>query len=140
MRRAAHVTAVAFALAGCAPAATPVEGRPPVRHVVPAQLPEEPAHDHEQPLEHVDHGQPDDPRDPGAVAVAQVLAGLAEQGLEVVDLGVDAAATDGGRTSVRVAVTHRPDRAGTPHTSVYELHLTRDPDGIWRLDSFGQAQ
>ena len=138
MRSLAIVAAAALSLAGWAPGPTGVEGSPPVRHVAISRLPQQPAHGDERLLD-----QPPgltDPSDPAAVAAALVRAGLVGEGLEVVDLGVDALVIGPAAATVRVAATHRSELAGAPHTSVYELDLVRDPGRPWRLAGFLQAQ
>jgi hypothetical protein len=137
MRTLALATTVLLALAGCATAPVVVDGSPPVRHVSIAGLPEQPAHDHDRPLEHP--AAPVDRDDPAAVAVGLIVEGLAEQDLEVIDLGVDTLAASPSTATVRIAATHQT-QTGTPHTSVYELDLSRDAEGSWRLAGFRQAQ
>ncbi len=57
----------------------------------------------------------------------------------MVDLGVETLAANGSAAHVRIAATHRT-QAGAPHTSVYELDLSRDAGGSWRLVGFRQSQ
>ncbi|WP_370327135.1 hypothetical protein [Euzebya sp.] len=114
-----------------------MEGSPPVRQVAIARLPEQPAHDPELPLDHPPG--PIDPSDPAAVAVALIASGLAEEGLEVMDLGVETLLASPDAVTVRVAAAHLAELASAPHTSVYELHLTREPGGTWRLVGYRQA-
>jgi hypothetical protein len=110
-----------------------------VQHVAIGRLPDQPAHDDPTRL-HQPTG-PIDRTDPAAVAAALVIAGLADQDLEVVDLGVDTLAIEPTAASVRVAATHRPPTAAAAaHTSVYELDLTREPNGAWQLAGFRQTQ
>jgi hypothetical protein len=138
MRTLALATTVLLALAGCATEpAVVVAGSPPVGHVTIAGLPEQPAHEHDGPLERP--AAPMDRDDPAAVAAGLVVEGLAEQDLEVVDLGVDTLAASPSAATVRIAATHQTE-TGIPHTSVYELDLSRDPEGSWRLVGFRQAQ
>ena len=131
MRSVTAVVAAAITLAGCAAASTTGASSPPVRHVAVAALPEEPAHDDEllvtRPSGSVDRSEP------AAVAAELIVAGLAEQGLEVVDLGVEILVATPSAATVRVAATHRAETATALHTSVYELDLTRDRGGPWRL-------
>ncbi len=136
MRTFAAVAAAALTL-GCTASSTAVEGNPPLRHVAIARLAEEPAHDDELPVQQPPG--PVDRSDPAAVAAALIVAGLAEQGLQVVDLGVQTLAVNPTAATVRVAATHRAEMAGAPHTSVYELDLTPEPDGSWRVVDFRQA-
>ena len=138
MRTFATVTLAAITLAGCVRTPPAVEGRPPVRHVVVARLPELPAHDPDAPV--VLPSDPVDRSDPEAVAAALVVTGLTKQGLDVVDLGTDTVVATAAVATVRVAATHRADATATPHTSVYELKLTRDRAGSWHLLEFRQAQ
>jgi len=135
----AALAATALALAACTTGTTAVDGGPPVGHVAISQLPEQPAHEPDLPLDQP--SRPMDRSDPAAVAAALVVAGLAEQGLEVVDLGVQTLPATADGITVRVAATHRPGQ-GAPHTSVYELDLTRvgGPGGSWRLAGSRQAQ
>lgn len=138
MPTVATLAAAALALAACTTGSTAVEGSsPPVGHVVISRLPEQPAHDPEQPLD--PPSGPLDRRDPAAVAVRIVVAGLARQGLEVVDLGVHAPSAASDRVTVRVVATHRGGVSGAVHTSVYELDLSRSPAGVWRLVGYRQA-
>ena len=137
MRTVILATSAALALAGCSTAPAVVGGSPPVRHVTVSRLPDQPAHDDERPLE--DPAGPVDRDDPAAVGVALVVDGLAEQNLDVVDLGVETLAANPSTATVRIAATHRTE-AGAPHTSIYELDLSRDADGPWRLVGFRQAQ
>jgi hypothetical protein len=136
MRTLAIVTTAALTLAGCTTATAPVEGSPPVRHLALARLTEEPAHDDALPVELT--SDPVDPDDAEAVAVSLIATGLADQGLQVVDLGVETLAWTDATANVRVAVTHRAE-GGATHTSVYELDLARGPNSPWRLVGFGQA-
>jgi hypothetical protein len=137
MRTLVITTSVALALTGCSTAPPAVEGSPPARHISVSHLPEQPAHDDERALEHP--AGPLDQDDAAAAAVALIAGGLAEQGLEVVDLGVETLAATPSTARVRVAVAHRT-KAGAPHTSVYELNLARDAENSWRLDGYRQAQ
>lgn len=131
--------AAALVLAACTSGgSTTVEGSPPVGHVVITQLPEQPAHEPEQPLDRP--SGPVDRGDPAAVAVRIVVVGLAEQGLEVVDLGVHAPFATSDRVTVRVVATHRGGVSAAVHTSAYELDLSRGPAGLWRLVGHRQAQ
>lgn len=118
-------------LAGCAATtASPPTGRAPaIRHVELRQLPAAPAHDDPRPIELRD---PPDPADPAQVAIAQLVAGLAAQDLQVVDIGAATIRTTPDRRTLRVAVTHRTDRSA-PHTSVYEVELARGGDGSWAV-------
>lgn len=134
----ATLAGTALVLTACTTGSTGVEGSPPVRHVAIQRLPEQPAHEADRPLDQPPG--PVDRSDPAAVAVAIVVAGLAEQGLEVVDMGVEAVPATSDRVTVRVAATHRAGVSAAPHTSVYELDLTRGPGGSWRLAGFRQAQ
>ena len=136
MRPLAIVTSAALMLAGCATATAPVEGSPPVRHLALSRLAEGPAHDDALPVEPA--LGPLDQNDPEEVAAALIVAGLAEQGLEVVDVGVQTLARETAAATVRVAATHRA-RGGAPHTSIYELQLSRRPEASWRLVGFRQA-
>ena len=138
MATVATLAAAALALAACTGGSTAVEGSPPVGHVVIALLPELPAHVSEQPLD-LPPG-PVDRRDPAAVAVGIVVVGLAEQGLEVVDLGVHAPSTTSDRVTVWVVATHRGGVSAAVHASVYELDLARGPAGLWGLVGYRQAQ
>ena len=141
MRTLAIAAAATLTLAGCATGPTAREGSPPVRHVAISRLPEQPAHDDDRPLEQPPGPtDPNEPNAPGAVAAALVRAGLAGEGLQVVDLGVEPLAAGPAAATVRVAATHRTELAGTPHTSVYQLDLVRDPGRPWRLASFLQVQ
>jgi hypothetical protein len=137
MRTLAAVAAAVLVLLGCTPGGPVGESSPPVRQAAIARLPEQPAHDDDQPV----HRPPDsvDLDDPAAVAVELIVAGLAEQGLEVVDVGVETLTVTPKAVTVLVAATHRAEMTGVPHTSVYELDLTRDPGGAWRLVGFGQV-
>ncbi len=137
MRTVILATTVALALAGCSTDPAVVEGSPPVRHIAVSRLPDQPAHDHERPLEHA--SGPVDQNDPAVVAVALVVDGLAEQNLELVDLGVETLAASPSTATVRIAATHRTE-AGAPHTSIYELDLSHDTGGSWRLVGFRQGQ
>ena len=137
MRILTTVTFAALTLAGCYPNSTAVEVGPPVRHVAISRLPEQPAHDDEVPVARPPG--PLDRSDPVAVAVALIVTGLVEEGLEVVDLGTERLAAKPAVATVRVAATHRPRGGATPSTSVYELDLRRDPDGSWRTVGFRQA-
>jgi hypothetical protein len=136
MRTLAIVTTAALTLAGCATATTPVEDSPPVRHLALARLAEEPAHDDALPVK--PDADPVDPDDAEAIAASLIATGLADQGLQVVDLGVETLAWTPAAATVQVAATHRGGGAAT-HTSVYELDLARDPDTPWRLVAFRQA-
>jgi len=138
MRTFTTVTLAAITLAGCTTSPTTVEGSSPVRHVAVSRLPELPAHDPDAPI--VLPSDPVDGSDPVAVAQALIVTGLAEQSLEVVDLGTDTRARTAAVATVRVAATHRADATATPYTSVYELSLTRDGQGSWHLLEFRQAQ
>jgi hypothetical protein len=137
MRTLAAVAAAALAVAGCTTGSTAGESSPPVRQVAIAALPEEAAHDDALALQH--SAEPVDRSDPAAVAVELIVAGLAEQRLEVVDVGVETLAVTMAAVTVRVAATHRAETTGAAHTSVYELDLARDPGGSWRLVGFGQV-
>jgi hypothetical protein len=137
MRTLVITTTAALALAGCSTAPPPVEGSPPARHISVFHLPEQPAHDDERALGHP--AEPADQDDPVAVAVGLIIEGLAEQDLEVVDLGVETLAATPSNARVRIAATHRT-QTGVPHTSVYELDLARDAEGPWRLVGFRQSQ
>lgn len=77
---------------------------------------------------------------PAHVATAIVLDGLAEEGLEVLDFGVEHIAVGSAAATVRVAATHRGAKATAPHMSVYVLALVREGSRRWRLASFEQAQ
>ena len=136
MRPLAIVTTAALTLAGCATSATSVEGSPPIRHLAIPRLAEEPAHDDALPVEPAPEAV--DRHDPEAAAAALILAGLAEQGLEVVDLGVETLDRDPAAATVRVAATHQAE-GGAQHTSVYELDLARGRNTPWRLVGFHQA-
>ena len=138
MRTFATATLAAITLAGCTTRPAAVEGSSPVRHVAVSRLTELPAHDPDAPV--VLPSDPVDRGDPEAVAGALIVAGLTEQGLEVVDLGTDTVVATAALATVRVAATHRVDATATPHTSVYELDLTRDRAGSWHLLDFRQAQ
>ena len=138
MRTFATVALAAITLAGCTTSPTAIEGSSPFRHVAVSQLRELPAHDPDTPV--VLPSDPVDRGDPEAVTAALIVAGLAEQGLEVVDLGTATVAASAAMASVRVAATHRVDATATPHTSVYELDLIRDGQGSWHLLEFRQAQ
>ena len=137
MRTLAAVAAAALTLAGCTADHRTDEGSPPVAHIAVSRLPEQPAHDPDRPLRQASASAQQD--DAAAVAVAQIVAGLTEQGLEVVDLGVQTLRATPDSVTVRVAVTHQPV-AATPHTSVYELDLARGQRGPWRLAGFRQPQ
>ncbi|HUG86840.1 MAG TPA: hypothetical protein VMM13_19880 [Euzebya sp.] len=137
MRTLATVAAAALTLAGCTTSTTTVEGSPPIRQVAIARLPEQPAHAPELPLDQPPG--PVDRSDPAAVAVALIVAGLAEEGLEMMDLGVQTLPASPNAVTVRVAAAHRAELASAPHTSVYELDLTRGPGGTWRLVGYRQA-
>lgn len=138
MRTLATLAAAALTVAACATNSTAVDGTPPVRHIETSQLPEQPAHEPHAPLDPspgpVDHG------DPESVAVALIVEGLADQGLQVVDLGVEGLPAQRGVVTVRVVATHQADAAAMSHTSVYEIDLARDPAGSWRPVGFRQAQ
>ena len=138
MRTIATVAFAAITLAACTTSSAAVEGSPPVRHVVVSRLPEQPAHDPDAPV--VLPSDPVDRGDPEGFAAALIAHGLAEQGLEVVDLGTDTVVATAAVATVRVAVTHRADATATPHTSVHELDLTRDGGRSWHLLEFRQAQ
>jgi hypothetical protein len=140
MRTLATVAVATLTLAGCTTPTTMTvegEGGPPIGQVAIARLPEQPAHDAELPL-HQPPG-PVDRSDPAAVAVALIASGLAQEGLEVIDLGVQSLPTAANTVTVRVAAAHRAELASAPHTSVYELHLSREPGGTWRLVDYRQA-
>ena len=137
MRTVILATTVVLALAGCSTETGVVDGSPPVRHVTVSRLPDQPAHDHERPVKHPARSVARN--DPAAVAVALVVDGLAEQDLEVVDLGVETLAANPSTATVRIAATHRT-QDGAPHTSIYELDLSRAAEGSWRLVGFRQAQ
>jgi hypothetical protein len=136
MRTLAIVTTAALTLTGCATATAPVEGSPPVRHLALGRLAEEPVHDDALPVK--PDSDPVDPDDAEAVAAALIATGLADQGLQVVDVGVETLAWTPAAATVRVAVTHRAE-GGVTHTSVYELDLARGPNTPWRLVGFRQA-
>ncbi len=138
MRTLATAAVATLTLVGCNTSPIPIGDGPPVRHVAISRLPEQPAHDHEAPV--AQPSGPVDRGDPVAVAVALIVTGLAEQGLEVVDLGTETLVANPAVATVRIAATHRADVTAAPHTSVYELDLTRDADGSWRLVDFQQAQ
>ena len=138
MQTLAATAAAALILAGCtAGSSMAVESSPPLRHVAMAPLPEESAHDDDLPLER--SPGPVERSDPAAVAMELILGGLAEQGLEVLDIGVQTVAANPTAATVRVAATHRIETTRAPHTSVYELDLARVPDGTWHLVGFRQA-
>lgn len=137
MRTVILATTAAVVLAGCSTAPAVMDGSPPARHVTVSRLPDQPAHDHERPLERP--AGPVDRDDPAAVAVALVVDGLVEQDLEVVDLGVETLAENTSTATVRIATSHQTE-AGASHTSVYELDLSRDVEGSWRIVGFRQAQ
>jgi hypothetical protein len=137
MRTISVVAAVVLSVAGCTTGNTAGESSPPLRHVAVGPLPEEPAHDDDLPV-----AQPPrtvDRSDPAAAAVELIVTGLAEQGLEVVDVGVEILATTPAAATVLIAATHRTDTTGAPHTSVYELDLDREPGGTWWLVEFRQV-
>ena len=134
----ASVAAALVMLAGCTASTTPVQGRPPVAQLALSQLPQQPAHGDERPL--LRPSDPDGPDDPAAVAAAVILAGLAEEQREVVDLGIETIQAASQAVTLLVAATHRSGLEAAPHTSVYELDVTRHPDGSWRLASFRQVQ
>lgn len=138
MRTLATITATALTLlAGCTTSRTADRARPSVSQVSIWRLPDQPDHGPDRPTD-----QPPGPldrSDPTEVAVAQIVAGLADQGLDVVDLGVDTLRASSAAVTVRVAATHRAGAAGPPHTSVYELDLTRTADGSWQPAGFRQA-
>ena len=136
MRILTTVTFAALTLAGCYPNSTAVEVGPPVGHVAISRLPEQPAH-HEVLVAQAPG--PLDRSDPVAVAVGLIVTGLAEESLEVVDLGTETVAAKPAVATVRVAATHRQRGGAAPYTSVYELDLRRDPDGSWRTVGFRQA-
>lgn len=138
MRNLATVAVATLTLVGCTTSPIAMEDGPPVRHVALSRLPEQPAHDHEVPV--AQPPGPVDRSDPAAVAVALIVTGLAEQGLEVVDLGTETLVANPDVATVRIAATHRADVTAAPHTSVYELDLIRDPEGSWRLVDSRQAQ
>lgn len=73
---------------------------------------------------------------PGAVATAAVAAGLAAQGLTVVDIGADVTTTGSDRATVRVAATHS-SAAGPTRTRIYDIALVRDHDDRWVVDAAG---
>ena len=137
MRTLVPATTAALALVGCSMNPAAVEGSPPVRHIAVSRLPDQPAHDHERPLEYP--AGPVDRDDPAAVAVAVIAGGLVEQDLQLVDLGVETLAPNPSTATVRIAATHRTD-TGAPQTSVYELDLSRAAEGSWRLVGFRQSQ
>ena len=137
MRKIVLGTLVVLTLAGCATDPSVVDGGPPVRHVTESRVPDQPAHDDDRPVEHA--GGRANRDDPAAVAVATVVDGLAEQNLEVVDLGVETLGENPSTATVRIAATHRT-QAGAAHTSIYELDLSRAAEGSWRLVGFRQAQ
>jgi hypothetical protein len=137
MRTISIAAAVVLAVAGCTAGRAAGESSPPLRHVAVGLLPEEPAHDDDLP-----EAQPPGPvdrSDPATAAVELIVAGLAAQGLEVLDVGVEIIAATPAAATALVAATHRTETAGGPHTSVYELDLSRDPAGTWRLVRFRQA-
>jgi hypothetical protein len=136
MRTLAIVTTAALTLAGCATSATPVEGSPPIRHLAIPRLAEEPTHDDALPAEPAPEAV--DRHDPEAAAAALIVAGLVDQGLQVVDLGVETLHRDPAAATVRVAATHQAE-GGATHKSVYELDLARRPEASWRLVGFRQA-
>lgn len=137
MRTFAAVAATALVLAGCGSGRTAGDSSPPVRQLAIAALPEEPAHDDALALQ--PSAEPVDRSDPAAVAVELIVGGLAGQGLGVVDVGVEALAGTATAVTVLVAATHRAGTAAVEHTSVYELDLTRDTGGSWRLAGFRQT-
>lgn len=134
--RTLAMLAAALTLAACAGSAAG-GGTPPVRHVELSALPEQHPHDDPVPLD--PRGGPVEQGDPAAVAVALIVDGLGEQGLEVVDLGVETARASADAATIRIAATHQAGTSGPSHTSVYEVDLARDPDGPWRSVGFRQA-
>lgn len=136
--RLAAAGLAATLLAGCvATSASPHIGRAPaIRQIELRALPAPPAHDDPQPIEIDDRP---DPTDPQQVAIAQIVAGLAAQDLEVVDVGVATIGTGTDRRTFAIAVSHRT-RDSTWHTSVYEVVLARDDDGSWAVRSAEAVQ
>ena len=123
----------ALAASGCTLKSPEVGSVPPVRHVAVGRLPDQPLHDADNGTNGWSLSGEVEPTDPVTVATARIVGGLRDQGLEVVDLGAETTARVDDLVTVRVAVTHRPGPDATPHTSVYELDLTRGRDGEWEV-------
>ncbi|HEX2029009.1 MAG TPA: hypothetical protein VHF25_13520, partial [Nitriliruptorales bacterium] len=103
MRTLATAVTAAVGLVGCTGGNPAAEGRPPIQQVAIADLPDQPAHNPSRPV-HQRLG-PVDRSDPQAVALALIIAGLAREGLEVVDVGAQTASTSADQATVRVAAT-----------------------------------
>ena len=136
-RTLATIAALALALTGCTTGRAAVEGSPPVRHVTISGLPEQPTNDPDRPLKHPAVSLDRD--DPAAVAVTLIEDGLAEEGLQLLDVGVQTRTSRPGAATVRIAATHQA-QGGTRHTSIYELDLARHPKASWRVVTFHQSQ
>lgn len=115
-------------LTGCAQAAA-VDGGPGVAHVQVGDFPQPPPHtDAHDPVEIPSALQGNS--DPEPIAMRIVAQGLDAQGLTVTDIGAQTTSVASVTAAVAVAATFTsPD--GRSHTTVYELKLSRDPDGRW---------
>jgi hypothetical protein len=133
LRTTIVLAVAALAASGCTLKSPEVGSFPPVRHVAAGQLPDQPLHDADNGTNGSSVSGEVDPTDPVAVATARTVGSLRAQGLEVVDLGAETTVRVDDLVTVRVAVTHRNGPDATPHTSVYELDLTRDRDGVWEV-------
>ncbi|MFP5252294.1 MAG: hypothetical protein ACLGH4_00675 [Actinomycetes bacterium] len=132
MRTFTVVAVASLAAAGCAPpTSAQVAPVPPVRHVTVSDLPDQPFHDTDEPLDTVSLDRAVDATDPVAVAIRRITDGLRAEGLDVIDVGVQELAQAGGRITVRVAVTHRTGPDTTPYTSIYEVDLVESAGGTW---------
>lgn len=133
MRTTILLAVAALAASGCTLKSPEVGSVPPIRHVASGRLPDQPLHDADQAANGSSLSGEVDPTDPVAVATSRIVDGLRAQGLEVVDLGAETVARVDDLVTVRVAITHRVEPDATPHTSVYELGLTRGRDGVWEV-------
>jgi hypothetical protein len=133
MRTTIVLTAAALVVTGCTPETARVRPGPPARAVIDGRLPEQPFHDAGPPPGGRHELADLDQADPAEVAIDRIAARLAAQGLEIDDLGIATIARADDRVTLRVAATHRTGPAATPYTSVYELDLTRGPDGHWSV-------
>lgn len=114
---------------------TPAGTPPAIGQIDLEQLPDVPHHDGPRPMA---FAQPD-AAEPEQVAISQLVDGLAAQGLDVVDVGSTTTGAGPDHRTLRVAVTHQSARSA-PHTSVYELELTRDDAGTWTVVSWTAVQ
>ena len=115
-------------LTGCAQAPL-VGGGPAVAHVQVGDLPQPPSHtDAHDPVE-IPSAAPGD-SDPAAAAIRVVAQGLEVQGLTVTDIGGQVISVAEATASVAVTATFTSPH-GRSHTAIYELDLSRDPDGRW---------